>query len=112
MILSLEKPKKIRSTETHNSMHSSDSGVAGTYAPNMSRADMERWKGKLISGEDRRVEIRKSVGGVQVLIIVRPDKTVRISMNGPAVMDKKTFRDFHTVVDEAYELLGKRKVGD
>lgn len=70
MILSFEKPKKIRTTEQHNSTFSSDSGVAGTYVPNMSDADREKWKAKHIKGDDERVEIRKTIGGTQLLIVV------------------------------------------
>jgi hypothetical protein len=70
MLLSFEQPKKIRPTKEHNEMYSSDSGVAGTYVPNMSDEDRKRWKGKHIKGEDERIEIRKSLSGVQLLIVV------------------------------------------
>jgi hypothetical protein len=69
MILDFEKPKKIRSTEEHNEMHSSDSGVAGTFVPNMSEEDKNKWKGKHIKGDDERVEIRKNLDS-QLLVIV------------------------------------------
>jgi hypothetical protein len=70
MILDFEKPKKIRSTEEHNSLFSSDCGVAGTFVPNMSEEDQKKWKAKHIGGNDERIEIRKTLGGAQVLIIV------------------------------------------
>jgi hypothetical protein len=70
MILSFEKPKKVRSTEEHNKMYSSDCGVAGTFVPNMSKEDELKWKAKHIKGDDERVEIRKTLGGSNVLIIV------------------------------------------
>lgn len=70
MILSFEKPKKVRSTEEHNNLFSSDSGVAGTFVPNMSKEDQKKWKAKHISGNDERIEIRKTLGGAQVLIVV------------------------------------------
>lgn len=69
-ILDFEKPKKVRSTEEHNDLFSSDSGVAGTFIPNMSKEDRYKWKAKHITGNDERVEIRKTLGGSQVLIIV------------------------------------------
>lgn len=70
MILDFDKPKKVRSTEEHNNLFSSDSGVAGTFAPNMSKKDMNKWKAKHISGNDERIEIRKTLGGSQVLAVV------------------------------------------
>jgi hypothetical protein len=70
MILSFEKPKKVRSTEEHNNLFSSDCGVAGTFVPNMSKKDELKWRAKHIGGEDERVEIRKTLGGAQVLIVV------------------------------------------
>jgi hypothetical protein len=70
MILSFEKPKKARSTEEHNELFSSDCGVAGTFVPNMSKEDQKKWKAKHISGKDERIEIRKTLGGAQVLIVV------------------------------------------
>jgi len=74
MILSFEKPKKIRSTENHNEMNMSDSGVAGTYVSNMSDADKKRFKAKHIKGNDERVEIRVQMNGVNILIKVFKNK--------------------------------------
>ena len=48
MRINWDKPKKARSTSAHNQMNSSDSGVAGTYVPNMSDEDRHSWKGKLV----------------------------------------------------------------
>lgn len=50
MLLDFNKPKKVRSTASHNEMFSSDSGVAGTYVANMSEEDKNRWKGKYVNG--------------------------------------------------------------
>lgn len=69
-ILSFDKPKKIRSTEEHNKKFSSDSGIAGTYVPNMSKEDRLKWKAKHIKGDDERIEIRKELGGANVCVIV------------------------------------------
>jgi hypothetical protein len=69
-ILNFEKPKKVRSTEEHNDLFSSDSGIAETFVSNMSKEDRYKWKAKHISGNDERVEIRKTLSGSQVLIIV------------------------------------------
>jgi hypothetical protein len=62
--------KKIRSTAEHNSKYGSDSGIPGTYVPNMSEEDKNKWKAKHIKGDDERIEIRKSFNGVQILIVV------------------------------------------
>jgi len=69
-ILSFDKPKKVKSTEKHNKTYQSDSGIAGTYVPNMSDDDMNKWKAKHIKGDDERIEIRKTIEGVQILIVV------------------------------------------
>lgn len=56
-----DKPKKIHSTEEHNDMYSSDSGVNGTYVPNMSAQDRAKWKGKVTHvTTSPQVEIRKN----------------------------------------------------
>jgi len=70
-LINFSKPKKIRSTEEHNRMHTSDSGVNGTYVPNMSDEDKQQWKGKYITGENERIEIRKTLHGIQLVIMVR-----------------------------------------
>ena len=60
-LLCFDKPKKARSTENHNIACSSDSGIPGTYVPNMSRTDREKWKGKIVGTRRGKpqVEIRK-----------------------------------------------------
>jgi hypothetical protein len=110
MILSFDKPKKIRSTEDHNRTFSSDSGVEGTYVPNMSPADQERWKGKHIkNGDDPRVEIRKSLtNGTQILLVVRADG-VTMSANGKMVFPWSTWSELLGAVYEARVLLGIEK---
>lgn len=125
MVLDFEKPKRARSTEKHNSTYSSDTGVAGTYVPNMSEKDMRKWKAKKVGGDDPRVEVRKTVSGsdpmlakklagrgyafaghcsAQVLIIVRV-KGVVMSGNGRMVFDNKTWGELHAAVAEAQALL-------
>lgn len=121
MILDFDKPKKARSTETHNDMHGSDSGVAGTYVPNMSAAAMKRWKAKQVQGADPRIEIRKTVEGTdpgavkpnrrwsghchaQLLITVRK-KSIVMSTNGRMVFDVKTWTELHQAVGEAQTIL-------
>lgn len=74
-LLSFEKPQKIRSTEEHNKMYSSDCGIAGAYTPNMSVEDMNKWKAKYIKDDNERIEIRKTFSsthssGAQLLVII------------------------------------------
>lgn len=122
-VLDFEKPKKVRSTEEHNEKFQSDSGVAGTYVPNMSKEDMNKWKAKHIKGEDERVEIRKTIEGVQLVIIVykkaRPAKwdykkqdewnkrhqDIRMSMNGKLDLTWDNFWDMQEAVKEALEIM-------
>ena len=119
-ILSFEKPKKLRKTEEHNKMYQSDSGIAGTYAPNMSKEDQNLWKAKHIKGDDERIEIRKSIGGAQMLIVVykkiryvpwnidstewnKNHNNVRISMNGKVDM---LFHEYDHMVQAIIEAKG------
>ena len=125
-LLSFEKPKKIRSTEDHNNKFASEARAAGTYVPNMSNKDMKKWKAKKIGGDDRRIEIRKSIDGfdpaiekqykargwsngkskrsnasAQILMIVRPDCSVVMSANGRMVFDRGTWTDLQEAYSEA-----------
>lgn len=122
-LLCFDKPKKVRSTEEHNKIYMSDSGIAGTYVPNMSEEDKNKWKAKHIKGDDERIEIRKTMNGVQVLIVVykkeRPVKwnghnqsewnkrhqNVQMSMNGKLDMTWDEFWDISEAVKEALEIL-------
>lgn len=116
-------PKKIRSTEEHNKKYSSDSGVAGTYVPNMSVTDMNKWKGKHIKGNDERIEVRKTINGTQLLIVIFKNqrftpwevnrdewrnnhKEIRLSMNGKAELTFSDFEELKEVVSEAKTILG------
>lgn len=122
-LLCFDKPKKVRSTEEHNKTYMSDSGIAGTYVPNMSEEDKNKWKAKHIKGDDERIEIRKTMNGVQILIVVykkeRPVKwnannhdewykrhqNVQMSMNGKLDMTWDEFWDINEAVKEAFEIL-------
>jgi hypothetical protein len=123
-LIDFDKPKKIRSTEEHNKMHSSDSGVPGTYVPNMSEEDTKKWRGNHIKGQriDQRIEIRKTIGGTQLLIVVYKEKrftdwrvsqtewnknhnNVRLSMNGKLDMTFDEYDEFVKVIEEAKTIL-------
>ena len=88
-------------TEQHNEYYASDSGIAGTYVPNMSPEDKLKWKAKHINGKDHRVEIRKTIGGTQLLIVVHDDWKVDLSANGKLVFDTGSWLDLKNAVDEA-----------
>lgn len=75
-LLMWDKPEKIMSTEAWASLYSADGAPPGVYVPNMSTADMLRWKAKLVgtrSGQPR-VEVRKvTENGTQMLMVVALD---------------------------------------
>jgi len=122
-LLSFEKPKKVNTTEKHNGSYQSDSGIAGTYVQNMSEEDKNRWKAKHIKGEDERIEIRKTIDGVQLLVVVyrkenpvkynhmdiqawrKRHQNVQMSMNGKLDMTWDNFWDLQEAVKEAFEIL-------
>lgn len=102
------KPKKIRSTEKYI-IYFSDSGIDGTYVPNMSREDMESWKGKRIGGDNKRIELRKTFNVktyyAQMLIVIRPgnenDPNILISTNGKIALDFSMWEELKEVIEEA-----------
>lgn len=130
-ILSWDKPEKIMSIEAWKSI-SACGAPPGVYVSNMSTADRQKWKAKLIKGKYTRVEIRKQAGPqTQTLIVVSlpgqatesynswvrgpdgkyikldrgHDDNVRMSMNGPSVFSYAQFEDLHTAVSEAKAVL-------
>ena len=123
-ILSWDKPKKLRTNEQHATMYASDGGPPGTYVPNMSDEDMEKWKAKL-TGTRRgvpQVEIRKSFSN-QMLIIVSlggysykyytpentKDKNIHISLNGPLQMTFEDMQEMNAAIEEAKQFLQNLK---
>ena len=109
-MINWDKPNKVRSTDEHNEMHSSDSGVAGTYAPNMSKEDMQTWKGKHVNKgkENERIELRKTFSNgnnyAQVLVVVTD--SVTISTNGKIDMTYSDIEEFRSVINEAKQIMG------
>ena len=110
-IINWDKPKKLRSTEKHNNMCSSDCGVPGTYVPNMSYEDRESWKGKHINKtkNNERIELRKTFSRcgsyAQVLIVLEKEGTVSISSNGKIAMTFDDWDEVNAVVKEALDLI-------
>lgn len=114
-VLSWDEPKKSRPTEEHNETFVADGAPPGTYVPNMSEEDKEKWKAKQIGGKDPRIEIHKTAKGkargsekqgpyAQVKLVVRPDRSVRFSANGKAELD---VLELIQSLDEAYTELTK-----
>ena len=109
-VIDWNKPKKVRSTEEHNDFFSSDSGVAGTYMPNMSEEDMLKWKGKkFIKTDNPRVEIRKTMGSNVLIIVSNKEPFIQLSTNGKINMSEQVFDEFVEAINEAREIL-KREV--
>lgn len=105
MTLSFLKPDKVLPTSEHNDYYSSDTNVAGTYVPNMSLADKKKWKAKVISGTDPRVEIRKTtINHIQFLLVVRRNN-ITMSANGKIELEREDFEDFKAAIYEALNIL-------
>ena len=107
-LLDWTKPKRIRSSQDHADLYQSDTGIPGTFMPNMSEADKCRWKAKFIGGDDPRVEIRKEVGPSLMLVVVRATHqgpTVQLSTNGKLPFSVKEWPELDRAVEEAYHRL-------
>jgi hypothetical protein len=118
-ILSWAKPPRAMPAEEWKAI-SADSAPPGVYVPNMSDEDAYRWRAKKIGGQDPRVEIRKTVTGqvrkrkygeyatyAQILLIVRPDGSVNVSMNGTADFSRTESDEMFAAVAEAREVLAQ-----
>ena len=125
-ILNWDKPKKKISTEEWLSI-SADGAPPGVYVPNMSDKDNLKWKGKVIGGNDPRVEIRKGFHfhngkkypdcvnyGAQTLIIIRlvslDQPNVVISTNGKIGMSFNELNEMNLAIQEAIEVLTRNKI--
>lgn len=114
MILNFDKPKKIRSTAEHNEMYVADCAPPGAYVPNMSQEDMCRWKAKHIKGDNERVEIRKTIEGIdnyaQMLVVVYKNHQgkgpeIVMSSNGKMGFSLEIWRELETAIQEAKDIL-------
>jgi hypothetical protein len=130
-ILSWDKPKQKQSVEEWKNQ-SFDGGPAGGYLPNMSDDDMNKWKAKLIgkTTSSPQVEIRKTIKGTQLLVIVNlgggykygshdrvPDRwgrstqgiNIHMSMNGAAQMTFQEMEELQQAIGEAKAYLENLK---
>jgi len=131
MILSFETPEKIRTTEEHNKLYTSDSGINGTYVSNMSDEDSKKFKAKHIKGDHERIEIRVQIGGVNCNIFVYKDiytpayqkystyekylirlnelknshKHIKFSMNGKMDITFDDWNKINQAIEEAQKIL-------
>lgn len=129
MTISWDKPQKIRTSEEHGDIFSSDTGVHGTYVPNMSTEDMNKWKGtiKYKTTDHPFIELRKTFNRdhcyAQMFVIVAlngykykndlPETSkstnVRISCNGPVAMDLNDWCELNENIQEATAMLMLKK---
>jgi hypothetical protein len=86
---------------------SADGAPPGVYTPNMSDEDARRWKARAFGGDDPRVEIRKRLVGVQLVVVVRPGGSVRLAMNGTARFTQGEFRELADAYAEALAYLSQ-----
>lgn len=105
-LLSWEKPARAEERAKHNAAHSSDSGVHGTYAPNMSAEDRVKWKARRVRGADPRIVIRKGIAGSGSLIVmVVRAGSVTLSMNNKVVFDADGWQELCRAREEALAML-------
>jgi hypothetical protein len=117
-VLFWDKPRRIMTEERRRDTFSSDSGVPGTYVPNMSDTDVKRWKAKLVGHKagHPQVEIRKdqtvivvSLGGGYKYKHYEPDKTkginLHIASSGPLQWTWKDLENLGLAIEEAKEVL-------
>ncbi len=121
-LLMWDTPAKKMNTEEWKDSYGFEDGPTGGYVPNMSAEDAARWKAKLVGKTTGtpQVEIRRSIGQYQLLLIVslgggykykwytREQSTgvnVHLSANGPIQMSFQDVQDMHTVVQEAKQFL-------
>lgn len=133
MLIDFTPPAKAMSAAAYAESYGFEDGPAGGYAGNMSQADKLCWKAKLFNKgkPDSRVELRKTFGGTQLVIIValngwtyktheKPEVAVsgsgrwftstlglnvRMSMNGPLMLTFDQFHEIDAAVKEAHEVL-------
>ena len=130
-VLMWDKPKKVRTPKENEENYGFEDGPAGGYQPNMNKADILRWKAKLVGHTKGvpQVEIRRQCGpGLMLIIInlgsgynykqyeIEPDQwgrttcgiNVHISMNGPVQMTFADMADMQTAIEEAKAFLEEK----
>jgi len=113
-----DKPKKIMTEKIRRERFQSDSGIPGTYVPNMTNDDIKRWKGKIVgkTTDSPQVEIRKdsfviivSLGGGYKYKYYNRDGTkginLHIGASGPIQLNFKEWDEMKKIVNEARQVL-------
>jgi hypothetical protein len=137
-LLSWDRPKRAHTPAAHAEAFGADGAPPGTYVPNMSDEDAERWKAK-VTGQKRgvlQVEIRRSFprGGDLVLIVclnggytyksykprdpsarwcnwgVTDDRQIHLAINGALQLTFDEIAEIQTVVEEARAKLRELEV--
>jgi hypothetical protein len=106
-VLRWDKPAQAEPYETW-AEYQPDGGPPGAWVPNMSYADQHAWKAKLCGQKsgDLRTEVRKSVGPVQVKIVIYETGQVITSQNGTAEWTAAEWEQLPLAVAEAREAMG------
>jgi len=120
-----DQPAKVMTTAERNAI-SADGAPPGVYVSNMSEDDRQRWRAKLIgqSVGHPSVEIRKTAGAAQVVIVVtlggfrekgviRSDgfmirqrhHNIKISQGGAASYSWEDWEDMKQAIEEARQIL-------
>ena len=128
-LLMWDKPQKAQSVTDWKNSYGFEDGPAGGYVPNMSDQDAARWKAKLVGKTTPypQVEIRKTSGSTQLLMIVSLGQgynyksykavpssrgayatqgvNVHMALNGGLQLTFEEMHQMHAVVQEAKEYL-------
>ena len=100
-------PEKLRSTQEHNETYSADCDVPGVYVPNMSEEDNRRWKCKYIAGKNERVEIRRFMGGANIVAIVFKCGDVTLSANSKMILAGNEYNELILIIKEAMDYMNE-----
>lgn len=124
-ILMWDQPAKVMSTAERNAI-SADGAPPGVYVSNMSAADQQRWRAKLVGQTvgHPSVEIRKSAGAAQVVIVVtlggfrekavirsdgfkifQKQHNIKISQGGAASYSWQDWEEMQQAIAEAKQVL-------
>lgn len=110
-VVNWNKPARLNTPAVHAAMHEFDSGPPGGYVPNMSEEDARTWRGKLIGGNDPRVELRKTIGHTQVVVVVRLTtkfgQNIEMSANGRIQLSFSDMDEMQQVIAEAKQKLNE-----
>jgi hypothetical protein len=105
-VLYFDEIKKKQSQEDWSKSYFADGAPPGVYVPNMSDGDALLWRAKQIGGKNPRIEIRKRLNcWVNVVVIVYPDESVKLSANGKMEFTPNEYRELITGIAQAKTLL-------